>query len=75
MPSALTQSRANLSTDLIALYKALGGGWEVLHCLSCGQRDRGVRFLRNWRVDSQRYTRTSNGANAAAFVYGCGFGL
>jgi outer membrane protein TolC len=22
------QSTANLSTDLIALYKALGGGWE-----------------------------------------------
>jgi NodT family efflux transporter outer membrane factor (OMF) lipoprotein len=27
--SAFTQSRENLGTDLIALYKALGGGWEV----------------------------------------------
>lgn len=26
--SAFTQSRENLGTDLIALYKALGGGWE-----------------------------------------------
>jgi multidrug efflux system outer membrane protein len=26
---AYTQSTANLSTDLIALYKALGGGWEM----------------------------------------------
>ena len=26
--SALTQSRENLGTDLVALYKALGGGWE-----------------------------------------------
>ncbi|MGA2880971.1 MAG: efflux transporter outer membrane subunit [Bryobacteraceae bacterium] len=26
--SALTQSRENLAADLIALYKALGGGWE-----------------------------------------------
>jgi len=26
--SALTQSRENLGSDLIALYKALGGGWE-----------------------------------------------
>ena len=27
--SALTQSRQNIGSDLIALYKALGGGWEV----------------------------------------------
>jgi NodT family efflux transporter outer membrane factor (OMF) lipoprotein len=27
---ALTQSYRNISTDLIALYKALGGGWEAL---------------------------------------------
>ncbi|MGD0237846.1 MAG: TolC family protein, partial [Syntrophorhabdales bacterium] len=27
--SAFTQSRENLGADLIALYKALGGGWEV----------------------------------------------
>ena len=27
--SALTQSSQNIATDLIALYKALGGGWEV----------------------------------------------
>ena len=26
--SAFTQSRENLAADLIALYKALGGGWE-----------------------------------------------
>ncbi len=26
--NALVQSNANISTDLIALYKALGGGWE-----------------------------------------------
>jgi outer membrane protein TolC len=26
--SALTQSRENIATDLIALYKALGGGWD-----------------------------------------------
>jgi len=26
---ALTQSRRSLSTNLVALYKALGGGWEV----------------------------------------------
>ncbi|MDR3623630.1 MAG: efflux transporter outer membrane subunit [Chlamydiales bacterium] len=29
---ALTQSRTNLYTDLIAIYKALGGGWECI-CL------------------------------------------
>ena len=27
--NALTQSTQNIATDLIALYKALGGGWEV----------------------------------------------
>lgn len=27
--SALTQSRENLVTELVALYEALGGGWEV----------------------------------------------
>jgi len=27
--SALTQSRENLVADLIALYKALGGGWDM----------------------------------------------
>ncbi len=27
--SALTQSRENLGADLIAVYKALGGGWNV----------------------------------------------
>jgi outer membrane protein TolC len=27
--SALTQSRENIAADLIALYKALGGGWDV----------------------------------------------
>jgi len=27
--SALTQSTQNIATDLIALYQALGGGWEV----------------------------------------------
>ena len=27
--NALTQSRQNIAADLIALYKALGGGWEV----------------------------------------------
>ena len=27
--SALTQSTQNITGDLIALYKALGGGWEV----------------------------------------------
>ncbi len=27
--SAFTQSRENIGADLIALYKALGGGWEV----------------------------------------------
>jgi NodT family efflux transporter outer membrane factor (OMF) lipoprotein len=27
--SSLTQSRENIAADLIALYKALGGGWEV----------------------------------------------
>ena len=27
--SALTQSTQNIAADLIALYKALGGGWEV----------------------------------------------
>ncbi len=26
--NALVQSNSNISTDLIALYKALGGGWE-----------------------------------------------
>ena len=26
--NALVQSHGNISTDLIALYKALGGGWE-----------------------------------------------
>ncbi len=26
---ALVQSTRNLSTDLIALYKALGGGWDI----------------------------------------------
>jgi len=26
---AVAQSERNISTDLIALYKALGGGWEV----------------------------------------------
>jgi outer membrane protein, multidrug efflux system len=26
--NALVQSSSNISTDLIALYKALGGGWE-----------------------------------------------
>jgi len=25
----LAQSQASISTDLIALYKALGGGWSV----------------------------------------------
>jgi hypothetical protein len=25
---ALVQSNRNLSTDLVALYKALGGGWD-----------------------------------------------
>jgi len=29
--SALTQSTQNISGDLIALYQALGGGWEVAH--------------------------------------------
>jgi outer membrane protein TolC len=27
--SALTLSRENLGADLVALYKALGGGWDV----------------------------------------------
>ena len=27
---ALAQSSRNIATDLIALYKALGGGWETL---------------------------------------------
>jgi outer membrane protein TolC len=27
--SALTQSRENLGADLIAIYKALGGGWDL----------------------------------------------
>jgi len=27
---SLAQSERNISTDLIALYKALGGGWEVM---------------------------------------------
>jgi outer membrane protein TolC len=26
--NALSQSKASISTDLVALYKALGGGWE-----------------------------------------------
>jgi outer membrane protein TolC len=26
--TALSQSKASISTDLVALYKALGGGWE-----------------------------------------------
>ena len=26
--SALTQSQATMATNLVALYKALGGGWE-----------------------------------------------
>jgi len=26
--TALSQSKAAISTDLVALYKALGGGWE-----------------------------------------------
>ena len=34
--SALTQSRQNLAGDLIALYKALGGGWEAGDTLSSG---------------------------------------
>ncbi len=32
--NALVQSNYNITTDLIALYKALGGGWETL---SAGQ--------------------------------------
>jgi outer membrane protein TolC len=28
--SAFVQSDVNVSTDLVALYKALGGGWEIL---------------------------------------------
>jgi outer membrane protein TolC len=27
--AALTQSRENLGADLVALYKALGGGWDL----------------------------------------------
>jgi outer membrane protein TolC len=27
--SALTQSQATMATNLVALYKALGGGWEA----------------------------------------------
>lgn len=27
--SALTQSHENLGADLIAIYKALGGGWDL----------------------------------------------
>jgi len=27
--NALVQSNCNITTDLIALYKALGGGWEI----------------------------------------------
>ena len=28
--NALAQSSSNISTDLVALYKALGGGWESI---------------------------------------------
>ncbi len=33
--NALVQSNCNITTDLIALYKALGGGWET--CPACGR--------------------------------------
>ena len=31
---ALVQSERNIATDLIALYKALGGGWDTVRCFA-----------------------------------------
>jgi NodT family efflux transporter outer membrane factor (OMF) lipoprotein len=41
---ALTQSTRTLATNLIALYKALGGGWEKNHYLPRGDEAMGAGF-------------------------------
>ena len=48
--SDLAQSEANVSTDLVALYKAMGGGWDAFPVVTptqTGERDAQARLFSN----------------------------